>query len=202
MENNLTPEAVKEALDKVNYSEVINKIASNSDEAINLVSQSAEYMTPEMMEKAKNYANGSQGKQIKEEMNRQNINNKDMREQMAKQKKMYTEATNRAKGESKKAILITSSKIAKPKDIHPKILESEVKKIIGSDYAVEISCSRLAVGPLSGKNITVWYDPNRKGNNNRASKIVDFKIAGELLIIMAEGDLLEKDFKSAESQML
>ena len=200
--NNITPDNVKDVLNNINFSDVIDKLTCNPDEAANLVGQSAEFMTPEIMEQAKKYATGTLGKQIKEEMMRKGVYNKEMKIQMEQQKKLYIEANNKVKGESKKVVIITSSKILKSKDIHPKILKTEALKIIGSDNAVEISCSRLAVGPLEGKTIKVWYDPNRKGNNNRASKIVDFKIAGELLIVMEEGDLTEADFKLAEKSML
>lgn len=50
-----------------------------------------------------------------------------------------------------------------------------------------------------GKTIKVWYDPGYPGKNKRTSKIVGFPIAGNLLIIMDEGDLTEKDFIAAES---
>jgi hypothetical protein len=200
--NNLTPDRVKDVLNNINFSEVIDKLTSNPNDTANLVSQSAEHMTPEMMEQARKYATGTQGKQIKEEMMRKGVDNKEMKLQMEQQKKLYIEANNKAKGESKKAIIITSSKIMKSKDIHVKILKSEAIKIIGSDNAIEISCSRLAVGPLQNKTIKVWYDPTRKGNNKRASDIVNFKIAGELLIIMEEGDLTQEDFKLAEKLVL
>ena len=200
--NNITTDKVKEVLSNVNFSDVIDKLTSNPEDAANLVNQSAEHITPEMMEQARKYAVGTQGKQIKEEMARKGVDNKEMKNQMEQQKKLYIEANNKAKGEAKKAILITSSKILKFKDVHVKILKSEAIKIIGSDNAIEIACSRLAVGPLQNKTIKVWYDPTRKGNNNRASKIVDFKMAGELLIIMEEGDLTELDFKLAEKSLL
>lgn len=200
--NNLTTDKVKEVLNNINFSDVIDKLTSEPNEAANLVGQSAEIMTPEMMEQARKYATGTQGKQIKEEMMRKGLDNKDLKAQMEQQKRLYVEANNKAKGEAKKAILITSSKIMKSKDIHPKILKSEAIKIVGSDNALEMPCSRLATGPLLNKTIKVWYDPNRKGNNTRASKIVDFKIAGELLIVMEEGDLTENDFKLAEKLLL
>jgi hypothetical protein len=200
--NNLTTDKVKEVLNNINFSDVIDKLTSEPNEAANLVGQSAEIMTPEMMEQARKYATGTQGKQIKEEMMRKGLDNKDLKAQMEQQKRLYVEANNKAKGEAKKAILITSSKIMKSKDIHPKILKSEAIKIIGTDNPLEMPCSRLATGPLLNKTIKVWYDPNRKGNNTRASKIVDFKIAGELLIVMEEGDLTEDDFKLAEKLLL
>jgi len=200
--NNITTDKVKEVLNNINFSDVIDKLTSEPNEAANLIGQSAEIMTPEMMEQARKYATGTQGKQIKEEMMRKGLDNKDLKAQMEQQKKLYVEANNKAKGESKKAILITSSKIMKSKDIHVKILKSEAIKIVGSDNVLEMPCSRLAVGPLLNKTIKVWYDPNRKGNNTRASKIVDFKIAGELLIVMEEGDLTENDFKLAEKLLL
>lgn len=199
--NNITSDNIKDALGNINFSDVIDKLTSNSDDTANLISQSAGHMTPDMMDQARKYALGTQGKQIKEEMVRKGVDNKEMKSQMELQKKLYVEANNKAKGESKKAIIITSSKMVKSKDVHVKILKSEATKIIGSDNVIEMSCSRLAIGPLQDKTIKVWYDSNRKGNNNRASKIVNFKIAGELLIIMEEGDLVEADFKAAEKML-
>jgi hypothetical protein len=204
MENNngLGPDDVKNVLNNVNFSDVIDKLTNNSDETANLISQSAEHMTPEMLEQARRYANGDQGQKIKEEMMRKGANTKEMKDKMELQKKLYNDAHNKAKGEIKKAILITSAKRMESKNIHPKILDSEVKKIIGTN-AIEISCSRLATDSLRGKTIKAWYDPTRnvKYPNKRASAIIGFPISGELLIVMEGEDLLTEDLLKIEKSL-
>ena len=188
---------VTDVLNNVNFSEVIQKLTSNPEDVSALIGQSSELMTPEIMEQARKHAIGPQGEKIKEEMMKQGVNNKTMLTNAKAQKKLYDDMNNKAKGASKKAILITTSKIYKTKEIHPLILLSEAKRLIAEDV-IEISCSRLAIGPLEGKTIKAWYSPNRKGSNNLASSIVGFDIAGELLLVMEEGDLSENDVRKCK----
>ena len=108
----------------------------------------------------------------------------------------------RNKGDTKQGILITASKQMKVRNIEIATLQSQAQHLVKSDNAVEIACSRLAYGVLAGSTIKAWYDPKRLGRNPRASRIVGFPIAGDLLIIMEEGDIMEKDFLLAEKQLM
>lgn len=196
VENEQMPN-VTEVLNNINFSEVIQKLTSNPEEVSSLIGQSSGLITPEMREQARKHAVGPQGEKIKEEMLKQGVNNKTMLTNAKAQKKLYDDMNNKAKGASQKAILITTSKLYKSKEIHPLILLTEAKRLIADD-AIEISCSRLAIGNLEGKTIKAWYSPNRKGHNNLASLIVGFDIAGELLIVMEEGDLSENDIRNVK----
>lgn len=198
----MEPENIKDILDGVNFKEVIHTITNNKENVANMVQQSSSQLTPEMMDQARKYASGTQGEQIKQELNRQGAANKTTLQVMLKQKKLYSQINNNAKGEAKKVVLITTSKQIKNKEVHKLTLEAEAKRLVGSDDALEISCSRMSVGPLLGKTIKAWYSPGRKGFNNLASSMVGFNIAGELLLIMEEGNLLESDVRDAKKYLM
>ncbi len=193
---------IKETLNNIDYSEVISKLANNPSEVAHLVGESASQLNPTMMEQARKQAMGSRGEQIKKELLRQGIDNRDMKNQLLQQKKEFQKMNDKTKGAVKQAILITSSKLLNKRNIAILTITSEAKNIICSDDAVEISCSRIALGNLSGMTIKAWYDPKRQGKNVRASKIIGFKVAGDLLVIMEEGDLSETDFLAAEKQLM
>lgn len=198
MENKVEENNISEVLNNIDFSEVISKVTSNSEDIANLAQQSAGHITPSMMEQARKYANGEQGKKIKEEIVRQGVGNRATLENMKEQKKLYDQANIKSKGNSQKAILVTSSKQIKIKEIHPKILREEAGKILKTDNPTEISCSRLSKGPLNNKTIKVWYDEKCKGNNKRATKIIGFQIAGDLLIVVENEDLSERNFREVE----
>lgn len=198
MENKVDENHISEVLNNINFSEVISKITNNPEDIANLAEQSVGHMTPSMMEQARKHANSEHGQKIKEEVVRQGIGNRATLENMKEQKKLYDRANIKAKGSPQKAILITSSKQIKVKEIHPKMLKEEAGKILKTDNPVEISCSRLSNGPLDNKSIKVWYDEKCKGNNKRASNIIGFKIAGDLLIVVDNEDLSEQDFRTVE----
>jgi hypothetical protein len=54
------------------------------------------------------------------------------------------------------------------------------------------------VGPLAGKTIKLWYDASHTGKNRRATKLMGFPIAGDVLVVLEDGNLSEADFLAAE----
>lgn len=191
-------EQIKEALSNNNLTDMLSRINDHPEEIQSMVNDSMNTITPEMMSQARNLASGAQGNQIMREMQRRGMNPRAMKSQLADQQRAMRVSNKNAS--TQRAILITASRKLKPRDISLISIQSSVPHIINSSSgtAVEISCSRLALGPLSGKTIKAWYDSHRPGKNKRASKIVGFAISGELLIIMEEGDLTEADFLAAE----
>lgn len=201
MENKVDENNIKDVLNNIDFSEVISKVTSNSEDVANLAAQSAGHITPSMMEQARKHANGEQGKKIKEEVVRQGLCNRATLENMKEQKKLYDQANIKAKGVAQKTILITSSKQIKIKEIHPKNsdkLKEEIGGILKTNNPTELLCSRLSKGPLENKTIKVWYDAKCKGNNKRATKIIGFQIAGDLLIMIDNEDLSEQNFREVE----
>lgn len=190
---------IKDVLKNMNFADMLNHVKNNPGEIDKIVEQS---MNHDMINEARKIASGCQGDQIRKEMQRRGIDSRAMKEQFIEQKKVIQEMTAKNRGDTKRAILITASKQMKPRDIQIATISSQAHHLVKSDDAIEISCSRLAYGAMAGKTIKAWYDPNRVGRNARASKIVGFSIAGDLLIIMDEGDISDRDFLLAEKQLV
>ena len=190
-------EDVKSALNNTNIASMLSRMASNPEEIQKVMKESMGQVTPDMMEQARKLATGGQGQQILQEMQRRGFDPQAMKSQMMEQRRSMrglggkTEAT-------KQAILITASRQVKIRNVSPTALQTAAGALIGTDSPVELSCSRLAAGPLQGKTIKVWCEPQRLGKNKRLSKIIGFPVSGEGLFVMEEGDLTEKDFLAAE----
>lgn len=194
---NVNVDNIKEALNNVNLSEVLKKV--NPDDVTKMIKETAGNMSPEMVEKARKLAMNGQGDQIMREMQKRGINARDMKEQIKEQQRLTRASIPK---DTIKAVLITTSRQLKSRDVSQVSIRAAAIKILRTDDPVELSCSRLAHGSLVGKTLKAWYDPNVKGTNKRASKIIGFQMAGELLVVMEEGDLSEKDFLISEKNLV
>lgn len=190
-------EEVKAALNNTNIAAMLNRMSNNPEEVSKIMEQSMGQMTPDMMEQARKMAMGDQGQQVLQEMRRRGIDPNAIRAQLMEQQRAIRGMSANTDN-TKRAVLITASRQLKMRNVPLGSVQASAAAIIKSGEPVELSCSRLAMGPLSGKTIKVWCDPSRKGKNKRLSKIVGFPIAGEGLVVMEEGDLTEKDFIAAE----
>jgi len=193
---------VKTALNNTNISAVLNRISNNPEELNKVMETSINSMTPEMMEQARKLAMGGQGQQIIREMQRKGIDPKVMRSHILEEQKILKGLSSKVTEMTKKAILITNSRQLKVRNIPISSIKIAAANLVKSSDPVELSCSRLAAGPLKGKTIKVWCNPQHPGKNKRASKIIGFPMGGEMLIIMEEGDLNEKDFLAAEKLLI
>ena len=192
---------IKNVLNNTNISSVLQQMTSNSDEVGKMMEESMSRMTPDMMEQARKLATGGQGKQIIREMQKRGMDPKAMRAQIQKEKRALRGQGTKPIGETFQVILITLSRQSKSKSIPRDNINLTIGNILKCPSPVELSCSRLALGPLAGKTIKVWYDPERLGKNRRASKILGFPVGGEIVIILEGEDLTEKDFLSAEKHL-
>jgi hypothetical protein len=189
---------VKEALNDTNIATMLNRISNNPEELNKVMEESMSQMTPDMMEQARKLAMGGQGKNILNEMQRRGMDPSAMRAQLLEQQRQLKGLSAKSGDLTKKVIFITSSRQVKVRNIPTSSIQASATSLIKSTNVVELSCSRLAEGPLKGKTIKVWCDPERPGKNKRATKIMGFPVSGEILIVMEEGDLLENDFLAAE----
>lgn len=188
---------IQTALSPDNFSIMLNQMVSDPVRVNELIGDSMSKMTPEMMEQARKFAMGGQGEQMMKEMQKRGIDPHKMRAQVLEQQRAL-KGLSKKTGTTKKVVFITAGRKMKIRDIQPESIKLSAGVILQTTTALEISCSRLAQGPLAGKTIKVWYDPMSKTKNRRASKIVGFPIGGDILIVMDEDDLTEKDFIAAE----
>lgn len=176
-----------------------------SQDQIGEALESLKNLTPEALDDLKKtfLGKGDQfAKKIKDEiskeMKRKGVNQKEIKEKFTEVKK---ELAALSKVETKKAILITSSRQMKTKNVPKDFSEDSAKSILNCTTVVGMSCTRLSVGNLSGKTIKVWYDPNVLSKNKRATKIVGFLVGGSLLITCDEEDLTEEDLLPIEQSL-
>lgn len=208
---------VSDFLQNLDTNEIFEKIAADPANITKILGSVMDNFTPEMLEQAKGLAGTADGNKIFEQMiakgeslrqnqdSTHNQRNKSNRPRTHDTTAMRTHLANKYKNMSKemhgmerKALLLTQSRQLKIRTLPPFNIESSAKRILRSDSVIELNCSRLALGSLYGKNISVWYDPDFKGKNKRASLILGFPVAGEFLFVLEDGNLLEKDFVEAE----
>lgn len=197
----IPPIDIKDALNHTGISAMLNQMTSNPDEVNRMMEESMNRMTPEMMDQARKLAMGGQGDQIMREMQKRGIDPKAMRAQMLQQKRALRGLCGKNTESTTQVILITMSRQVKVRRIPRDNISVAAGSILKCNSPVELSCSRLAQGPLAGKTIKVWYDPEHVGKNRRASKIVGFSIGGEIVIVTQDEDLTESNFLAAERQL-
>lgn len=195
---NIQTDQIKEALNNVDISTMLNKIANNPEEVSKIMANTQSAMTPDMMEQARKLAAGSQGDKLKKELNKRHMDPRQIRLEFKEQQKIYRKTAIQAQGPTKKVCYLKQTRKLIQRDLPISSIQSSAASMLKYKDVVEISCSRLALGPLKGKTIKIWYNPDIKGNNRRATKIVGFPIGGEILIVMEEGDLLIKNVETAE----
>jgi hypothetical protein len=194
----MTAEDVRDTISNANIGSILSRIASNPDEISQVMKDSMKHMSPEAIQQARNLAMGSQGQQIRKEMQRRGIDPNAMRKQLLEQQKILKGTSSKVTDDAKSMIIVTSSRQIKSRRISSATLSISIPSILHSEKPIELSCSRLAQGPLSGKSIKVWYDPNNGSKNRRASKIIGFPVGGDMLIMVEGEDLSEKDLIAAE----
>jgi len=198
----LTSEAINEAMNSDKLASMFSRLADHPEDITKMMKENPiPNMTPEMNAKMSKLATSGNATQMLKHMQQKGMDPLAMRKQIKKQEqeqKDLRKANPQAHVETKKAILITTNRQTKIRDIPVALVKETAQKIIKSPDTISMSCSRLALGPLENKEIRAWYDPKHQGKNKRTSKLVGFPIGGELLLICEDGDLTEEDFITAE----
>lgn len=191
-------EQIKQTMANLDIGSVLDKMSFDPEQTKNIMSASINNMSPDMIEQAKKLAQSGQSERIIKEMQKRGMNPHAMKGEMEVLRKVARNLQTKALGAMKKAIIITLNRQLKSRAIPAGSDETVIRSIIHCQTPIEISCSRLALGPLTGKTIKVWYDGTLKGKNKRATKIVGFPVAGDIIIHCEDQDLTEEDFLSVE----
>lgn len=195
-----TMEQLQQTMANLNLGTVLDKMASTPEQTTQLMAESVGKLTPEMMEQAKKLSQGGQADRIIKEMQKRGLNPHQMKAEIEQQRKTMKVLNPKNSGPTKKALIITLNRQVKSRAVPTDCGEAVAAPILHCQHPVEIPCSRLALGPWADKSIRVWYDADLKGKNKRASRIVGFPVAGDI-IIHAEDDLSEADFNEIEKQL-
>lgn len=180
---------VKDALNNINIGSLVNKIASNPDEITKAFGDNMPKLTPELMEEARKLVQGGQADHIIKEMQKRGMDPRAMRDQLMASKKAMKGTGPKIAEPTKQVVEITVTRQVRQRAIPISGIDKVAETILGIDEPVQLSCSRMAIGPLDNKNIKVWYDQNQIGKNRLASKVVGFPIAGQLVIVDEDADL-------------
>jgi hypothetical protein len=197
----LSEETLKGLVDQVNIKEIVHKISNQPPEF--MTEQHAQYFIPEIKDQARNMAVGPQGEKIKKELQAGNVELASLRASMKAQKKLMNKIQAQNQEVTRQIIIISPKGKVSNQSFTLSALMNPGETILRSPQVVQLPCSRLALGPLNGKNLSLWYDEKKTYRNKRANKIFDdiANIVGEVLIIMDEGDLLLRDFLVAEKSL-
>ena len=181
------------------FASMLAKLQENPEETMALMQDAREQMTPAMAAKAKNMAGGSTAAAIKKAMAKRGIDPIKMKKELLANEKLRKSLGTKKVGEATQAaILITRSRKVK---LHQVSLADPAKSALEffqtQGIPVEMPCSRLAVGPLVGKTIRLWYLKD-SGCNKRASALMGFEIGGEVLIVANQHNFSEEQFITLE----
>jgi hypothetical protein len=194
----INQDMLKEALKGTNLSSAISTIMNDPSKISSIMEESVGHMTPQMQEQAKKMASSGQIGTVMKEMQRQGKSPFQMKKEMDAQHKLFKSTQPKPSGPMKKVIVITSSRQVRVKSIYVADIQKVANEMTKATVAVGLPCSRLAVGPLYGKQITVWYDEKNPTKNKRASKLIGYTVGGEVMIVMESGDLDETTFIESE----
>ncbi len=195
-------EKVDGELKNVDMSTILNQLSNlNTNDLTKIMEDSMNQITPEMMEQARRLTSGGQGEQLMKEMQRRGMNPQAMRSELLKQRNSLKGYHSKKNENTKQVIHITRSRQIKERSIPNGEISAAVATILRIPNPVELSCSRLARGPLSGQVIKLWYNPEESGKNRLSSKIIGFPIGGEAVIVSATEDLTENQITSVLNEL-
>jgi hypothetical protein len=109
--------------------------------------------------------------QLLNEMSKKGMDIKDIKNKAKSFKKLLYNSKKLLNGNNRTVAIITSGRKLKIKTIN-----CNPKDLLLCDEAIEINCSRLS------DDIKIYYDPHDKRNNRRATKLIGYKIGGDLVI--------------------
>jgi len=194
-----TSEKVKAALGSVNIKRMVDSIVTESPDGLKKIAASQlANANPEVMEQARKLAMGGQGDQIMKEMRKRGMDPVALRAQIKHEKKLNRANTPKSNIPTQSVIHINASRKAKCVNMNKITMASDIAKLLHTDTPVELSCSRLARGPLAEKIVKIWYNPDTSGKNRRTSKIIGFDIGSDLIVVVLEENLTLVDFEKAE----
>lgn len=196
--DNLNLDGLLGALKDADLSSMMGKIGSNPDEIKEMVNGHLRDMPPEMVQKIKAMATSGQADGILKELASKGVD---------KDQIMELIDTHASKGglkvpppkDVRLAVLVTQSRQLKAKKLNAMNVTAGVLQVLRCTEPRHITCDRIAVGPLAGKKVQVWFDPAVKAGNRRAIKILSRPIGGDVLFLLDDEDLSVADFTTAEA---
>jgi hypothetical protein len=180
---------IKGALRSVNLPKMVEKMANNPQGMDKAVEESAKVMTPQMMDQAKKVAAGGQGDQLRKQVLKQGMSPKQMQKDYKEQQRLARAVSEQSRGPTKRACLLDTNRKFKAKEVPVSDDIKDMAKALQAQDVVKMPYSRMAIGPLQGKSVAVWYVTGDKRRNKRIEKLLGKPHGARILISVKDEDL-------------
>lgn len=134
---------------------------------------------PLFIEEAKKLSETAAGRKLIREMHPQIGANRGMPLALPGRKPLSAE-------ESTHVVVLQADRKLRERDFPKSLFLQAMEQFFGSKDVTEISCRRLALGPLAKHEIKVWYSPGNGANNRRASSLLGFTVGGAIVITSSQ----------------
>lgn len=157
---------------------------------------------PSMMEHLSSVMNTEEGKDILSSIGKSGLLPPHLKNQIQKNQHLLKNIPNPRKKQPMKNILyISHNRVLRTKNVPVALIQTSINTLLNCKRPLELPVKELAIGPLTDKKISIWYDPTAKGKNRRATKLIGINIGGDFVVINNEGDLSEADFLVVEKML-
>lgn len=157
---------------------------------------------PSMMEHLSSVMNTEEGKDILSSMGKSGLIPPHLKNQIQKNQHLLKNLPKpRKKQPMKNVLYISQSRVLRTKSIPVALTQTSINTLLNCKTPLELPAKALSIGPLTDKNISIWYNPTIKGKNRRATKLVGLNVGSDIVIVNNEGDLSETDFLEVEKML-
>lgn len=189
--------------DPEKVSTIVKELSQNPNKLGQVAGDAMQYVPPEVLNKAKKMAMGSEGKNVKNMMQKQSITHAQVRQAQEDMRIMNRQRHPHKPGEkSLKGILVTTSRQIKEKTIYLSTKDVDIaKEIKGGDLQC-LKIPLLSINVWKEKDIYVYFTSISNCPNRRINKILPGKLGGNILIFCETHDLTMGDFVKVENELL
>lgn len=148
-------------------------------------------------EMIKKFMDSGNGQVILDEAKKLGIDPKLLMQKMAQYNRAMKAKAPRKGDKTTTVVVLNSKRQFKEQTVIAGFADTTASALLGGP-AVEIKCTRMAVGPLAGKTVKVWYLPDDPKPNRRAKRLTGFKVGSNIIIGCAEGPVTAKMITAVE----
>jgi len=166
--------------------------ARNPELMQSMVETALNTVTAEDINRQRQNINSTQGKKVLAALKKQGIKPASIRKQILNSKNAQTQAVHKMMQEAPLVIVIRSNKVLSKHMVQGEE-EEHIRRHTGTDVVMS-PCTRL-----SSEDNTIFMCSQTVGKTNkRASKLVGYKVCGEVVFARKEGDLTVEAFAELE----
>ena len=148
-------------------------------------------------EMIKKFMDSGNGQVILDEAKKLGIDPKLLMQKMAQYNRAMKAKAPHKGDKTTTVVVLNSKRQFKEQTVIAGFADTTASTLLGGT-AVEIKCTRMAVGPLAGKTVKVWYLPDDPKPNRRAKRLTGFKAGSNIIIGCDDGPVTTKMITAVE----